>query len=101
MKPTVYLETTIVSYLTAWHSRDLIRAAHQEITRLWWDTRDGYSLHISQVVLDEAGAGDPLAAAACSLGGELVAAQGTCGTQGVGAGVNDGGAELGVWRKKR
>ena len=63
MKPTVYLETTIVSYLTAWHSRDLIRAAHQEITRLWWDSRGGYNLHISQVVLDEAGAGDAAAAA--------------------------------------
>jgi len=33
MKPRVYLETTIPSYLTAWPSRDLVRAAHQQITR--------------------------------------------------------------------
>jgi hypothetical protein len=33
MKPTVYVETTIPSYLTAWTSRDLVRAAHQQITR--------------------------------------------------------------------
>ena len=39
MKPRVYLETTIPSYLTAWPSRDLVRAAHQQITRDWWDRR--------------------------------------------------------------
>ena len=33
MKPRIYLETTIPSYLTAWPSRDLVRAAHQQITR--------------------------------------------------------------------
>jgi len=39
MKPRVYRETTIPSYLTAWPSRDLVRAAHQQITRDWWDKR--------------------------------------------------------------
>ena len=38
MKPQVYIETTIPSYLTAWPSRDLVRAAHQQITREWWGT---------------------------------------------------------------
>jgi len=33
----VYIETTIVSYLTAWRSPQLIMAAHQETTRQWWD----------------------------------------------------------------
>jgi hypothetical protein len=33
--PKVYLETIIPSYLTAWSSRDLIKAAHQQITREW------------------------------------------------------------------
>jgi hypothetical protein len=36
--PTVYIETTIVSYLTAWPSRDIVRAAHQQLTRDWWAT---------------------------------------------------------------
>src|SRR5437867_3063809 len=62
MKPSVYIETTIPSYLRARSSRDLIRAAEQEITREWWETRHEYELYISQLVLDEAAAGDPTAA---------------------------------------
>lgn len=62
--PTVYLETTIPSYLTARPSRDLVFAAHQEVTREWWQTRrKAYELFVSQTVLDEAGSGDPEAAA--------------------------------------
>ncbi len=61
--PTVYIETTVVSYLTAWPSRDLVRAAHQQITREWWETRRAdFSLYVSQLVLDEAAAGDAAAA---------------------------------------
>ena len=63
MKPRTYIETTIVSYLTARPSRDLVRAAEQEITREWWDGRQVYELFISQLVLDEAGAGAAEAAA--------------------------------------
>jgi hypothetical protein len=64
MKPRVYLETTIPSYLTAWPSRDLVRAAHQQITRDWWDRRRAeFEPYISQVVLRECQAGDPTAAA--------------------------------------
>jgi predicted nucleic acid-binding protein len=63
MKPTVYIETTIVSYLTAWPSRDLVRAAEQQITRDWWETRrDRFELVTSELVLLEAGGGDPRAA---------------------------------------
>jgi predicted nucleic acid-binding protein len=63
MKPRVYLETTIPSYLTAWPSRDLVRAAHQQITRDWWDRRRAvFELYISQVVLRECRAGDATAA---------------------------------------
>jgi len=40
-KPRVYIETTIPSYLTAWPSEEHIRAAKQELTRTWWDTRRG------------------------------------------------------------
>ena len=62
MKPTVYVETTIPSYLTAWPSRDLVRAAHQQITREWWARRDGFDLYLSRLVIQECQAGDALAA---------------------------------------
>jgi hypothetical protein len=63
MKPRVYLETTIPSYLTAWPSRDLIMAARQQITREWWDARrDDFELFSSELVVDEASAGDSDAA---------------------------------------
>jgi hypothetical protein len=63
MKPTVYIETTIPSYLTAWPSRDLVRAAHQQITREWWARRGGYDLYSSRLVIQESQAGDAEAAA--------------------------------------
>lgn len=64
MMPSVYLETTIISYLTAWPSRDLVMAANQQITRDWWTTgKDQYELYISQPVIQESNAGDPDAAA--------------------------------------
>jgi hypothetical protein len=63
MKPKVYLETTIPGYLTARPSRDLVTAAHQQITREWWDTRrHAFDLFVSQMVIDEASAGDQEAA---------------------------------------
>jgi hypothetical protein len=59
----VYIGTTFVSYLTVRPSRDLIVAGHQQITHEWWDTRRAsYELCVSQLVLDEAGAGDAQAA---------------------------------------
>ncbi|HWE37834.1 MAG TPA: type II toxin-antitoxin system VapC family toxin [Isosphaeraceae bacterium] len=64
MKPRIYLETTIPSYLTAWPSRDLVRAAHQQMTREWWTRRHSFELFISQLVIRECQAGDPEAAAA-------------------------------------
>lgn len=63
MKPKIYVETTIVSYLTAKLSRDLIIAAHQQITQDWWeDRRHAFDLFISELVIREAGAGDEVAA---------------------------------------
>ncbi|MGO9261631.1 MAG: type II toxin-antitoxin system VapC family toxin [Bryobacteraceae bacterium] len=63
MKARLYLETTIPSYLTSRPSRDPIVAGHQAITREWWEKRRGtFQLYISQLVLDEASAGDPVAA---------------------------------------
>ena len=63
MKPRVYIETSIPSYLTARRSRDLIATANQELTQEWWETRkDDFYLVISEFVLREASAGDPIAA---------------------------------------
>jgi hypothetical protein len=68
MKPTVYLETTIPSYLTARASRDLVVAAHQELTTEWWSRhRSRFSLFVSALVLQEAGSGDPEARPGASL----------------------------------
>jgi hypothetical protein len=64
MKPSVYIETTIPSYLTAWRSPELIMAANQEATRSWWESsRPRYDLFISAIVTQEASGGDPEAAA--------------------------------------
>lgn len=65
MKPTVYIETSVVSYLTALPSRDVVVAAYQQVTREWWRTAaDRFDLVISALVLSEAQAGDPQAAGA-------------------------------------
>ena len=62
-KESVYVETTVVSYLTAWLSRDLIRAAHQQITQEWWvNRRDDFDLFVSEFVINEASSGDRQAA---------------------------------------
>lgn len=62
MKPRVYIETSIPSYLTARRNRDLIATANQELTQEWWETRkDDFYLVISEFVLREASAGDPIA----------------------------------------
>ena len=62
--PTAYLETTIPSYLAAYPSRDLVIAAHQQITHEWWrDAPTRFDLYISEAVLDEIRTGDPDAAA--------------------------------------
>jgi predicted nucleic acid-binding protein len=63
MKRKVYIETSVISYLTARVSRDLVVAGHQRITQEWWsDRRADFEVFVSQVVLEEAGAGDQEAA---------------------------------------
>lgn len=61
MNPSVYVETSIVSYLIARRSRDIVIAAHQQLTRRWWKGRGSYRLFVSQIVRDEAAMGDPTA----------------------------------------
>ncbi len=62
MKPKVYIETSIPSYLTAWRNPDLVMAANQEITKEWWENRDQFDLYLSAFVIQEASGGDPDAA---------------------------------------
>jgi hypothetical protein len=63
--PRIYIETTIPSYLVARASRDVILAGQQETTRLWWEEkRRDYDLYVSELVLEETAAGDPVMAAA-------------------------------------
>ena len=60
MASSVYVETTIVSYLTARPSRDLVQRAHQQLTRRWWRTRRSqFDLYVSPPVVQEAAGGDP------------------------------------------
>jgi hypothetical protein len=64
VKPSVYLETTIISYLAARPSRDSLTAAKQRMTDDWWTNhRARFDLYVSEAVLDEAKDGDPGAAA--------------------------------------
>jgi len=58
---SVYIETTVVSYLTARLSRDLVQRAHQRVTRTWWRTRRShFALYVSPLVLQEAAGGHAL-----------------------------------------
>lgn len=63
VKPSVYVETSVISYYTASPSRDLIIAAHQQITQEWWKMAlNKYEVFISPVVLEEIARGDQNAA---------------------------------------
>ena len=59
MKQSVYIETTIVSYLAARTSRDLIVAGHQQITSEWWEkVSPKFRCYVSEVVIEESEKGD-------------------------------------------
>jgi predicted nucleic acid-binding protein len=63
MSARVYIETSVVSYLTARPSRDVIAAAHQQISLDWWERRrQDFELVASLLVINEARLGDPGAA---------------------------------------
>ncbi len=61
-KPRVYVETSVISYLTARPSRDLTLASRQQSSLQLWDSQNKYELLVSDLVYSEAQAGDPLAA---------------------------------------
>lgn len=66
MKPSVYVENSVISYLTARRAERNVRVAgHQDTTREWWNAkRQLFELYASAVVVEEAQDGDVTAAAA-------------------------------------
>lgn len=55
VREAVYIETTVISYLTSRPSRDLVVAAHQQITREWWESAlpGRFRPFVSELVLEE------------------------------------------------
>lgn len=59
MRAKVYIETSVVSYLTTRPSKNAFIAGYQQVTQDWWDRRrQDFDLFTSQLVIDEASAGD-------------------------------------------
>ena len=59
MIESLYLDTSIIGYLTIRPSTNLITASNSVITQSWWDTRrQNFTLYISEVVLEELARGD-------------------------------------------
>lgn len=64
VKPRIYVETSVISYLAARASRDTLTSLRQTVTHLWWErARDDCELCISGLVLTEIARGDTGAAA--------------------------------------
>ena len=60
---TVYIESSVISYITALPSRDIVTSARQAITIEWWEEyRDSFDAFISELVIAEVGSGDLIAA---------------------------------------
>ena len=59
MKPSVYIETSVISYLTGRTSRDVVVAGRQALTAEWWDAgRARFDFYVSALVVAEVRDGD-------------------------------------------
>jgi len=59
MNPSVYIETSVIGYLTSWPRDDVIVAGHQNTTKAWWATAsERFDLFVSQLVVRECSDGD-------------------------------------------
>ena len=59
MSETIYIETSILGYLTARSTDNLILAANVKVTQDWWDEHStSLVLYASEIVADEASRGD-------------------------------------------
>jgi predicted nucleic acid-binding protein len=64
MKPKVYIETSVISYLTARASRDVVVAGHQQATQTFWERLESeFDPFVSSLVVEEAERGDAVLAA--------------------------------------
>lgn len=60
---SVYIESSVISYITARPSRDVVTSARQTISIEWWaGYRDSFEVFVSELVLEEIGSGDSRAA---------------------------------------
>ncbi|MBN1128079.1 MAG: hypothetical protein JXA71_03790 [Chitinispirillaceae bacterium] len=63
MKPTLYLETSVISYFCSRLNPGIVIRARQQLTRFWWKTRIGdFDVYVSDLVYEEAQRGDKMAA---------------------------------------
>jgi hypothetical protein len=63
MKPSIYLETTVISYYCSRPSRDIVIGARQKLTQMWWDNKiKEFDVFVSDLVQEEARKGDSKAA---------------------------------------
>ena len=62
MKPKLYVETSIVSYITSRPSRDVVINANQQLAQEWWESRHNFDLFVSELVIDEVSKGEMLMA---------------------------------------
>jgi len=62
MKQKIYIETSVISYLVARPSKNIVIAAHQTSTSDFWDCLHEYEVFISEIVIQEASKGDKVQA---------------------------------------
>ena len=58
MQQKIYLETSVISYLVARPSKNIVVAAHQTSTSDFWDRLGDYDAFVSDIVIQEASKGD-------------------------------------------
>ena len=59
MKATVYIESSVISYLTARPSKNPLLAEHQRLTRFWWrKLRPRFDCYVSDTVIQEISDGE-------------------------------------------
>ena len=61
-KKRVYVESSVISYLTARPSTDIVKLTKQTQTRMWWEQREQWDLFVSPAVIEEIQGGDKEAA---------------------------------------